>query len=65
MSENRYYPMLNFGVFEATQRFCQTVNEVGNVLRGRTYMPEFVSLADHRARFLNEVEDLEVLFHAA
>ena len=63
--KHRYYPTLGFGEFEAAQRFCQAVDEVGNVLRGRRYMTEVFSLAERRERFLNGVKELEVLFHAA
>ena len=42
----RYYPMLGFGAFEPTQRFCQTVDEVKNFLRTRRYPTESVSLAE-------------------
>ena len=63
--KHRYYPTFGFGELEAVQRFCQAVDEVGNVLRGRRYMTEFLSLSERRERFLNGVKELEVLFYAA
>ena len=50
--KHRYYPALGFGEFDATQRFCQAVDEVGNFLRPRSRMAEFVSLGDLRERFM-------------
>jgi len=63
--KHRYYPTLGFGEFEAAQRFCQAVDEVGNFLRPRSRMAEFVRLSERRARFLKGVEELEALFNAA
>ena len=63
--KHRYYPTLGFGEFEAAQRFCRAVDEVGNFLRPRSRMAEFVCLADRRARFLKGVEELGELFQAA
>ena len=60
-----YYPTLGFGEFDAAQRFCQAVDEVGNFLRPRRRMAEFVSLRDRRERFIKGVEELEVLFKTA
>ena len=61
----RYYPSLGYGDFDAAQRFCQAVDEVGHVLRPCTHMAEFVCLGDRRERFRQGVEDLEALFRAA
>lgn len=63
--KHRYYPTLSFGEFEAAQRFCQAVDEVGNFLRLQTRMAEFVCLAERRERFIKSVEELEGLFQAA
>ena len=60
----RYYPSLGYGEFEAAQRFCQAVDEVSHVLRPRSQMAEFVCLSDRRQRFMESVEELEVLFQA-
>lgn len=59
---HRHYSTLGFGEFEAAQRFCQAVHEVGNFLRPRSQMAEFVYLSDHRSRSIKRVEELEVLF---
>ena len=63
--KHRYYPTLGFGEFDAAQRFYRAVDEVGNFLRPRSQLAEFVSLADRRERFLKGVEKLEALFKAA
>ena len=63
--KHRYYPTLGFGEFEAAQRFCQAVDEVGNFLRLRSRLSEFVCLADRRQRFVKGVEELEAIFKAA
>ena len=63
--KSRYYPSLGYGDFDAAQRFCQAVDEVGHVLRPRSQMSEFVCLSDRRQRFMESVEALEVLFQAA
>ena len=63
--KHRYYPTLGFGEFNAAHRFCKAVDEVGNFLRPRAQMAEFVSLRSRRERFMKGVEDLEVLFQAA
>jgi transposase-like protein len=63
--KHRYYPTLGFGEFEAAQRFCKAVDEVGNFLRPRSQMAEFVCLSDRRKKFTKGVEDLEALFQAA
>lgn len=63
--KHRYYPTLGFGEFDAAQRFCQAVDEVGNFLRPRSQMTEFVSLAERRKRFVKGAEELEALFKAA
>ncbi|MEO0520786.1 MAG: IS6 family transposase [Cyanobacteria bacterium P01_A01_bin.116] len=62
--KHRYYPTLGFGKFEAAQRFCRAVEEVGNFLRPRTRMSEFVSLRDRRQKFVKGVKELEALFQA-
>ena len=64
-SKHRYYPTLGFDEFDAAQRFCRAVDEVGNFLSPRSRMTEFVSLSDRRERFMKGVEELEVLFYAA
>ena len=63
--KHRYYPTLGFGEFEAAQRFCRAVDEVGNFLRPRSRMTEFVSLRSRRQKFIKGVEELEALFQAA
>ena len=63
--KHRYYPTLGFGEFEAAQRFCKAVDEVGNFLRPHRQMAEFVCLSDRRTKFMKGVEELEVLFQAA
>ncbi|MEO0538754.1 MAG: IS6 family transposase [Cyanobacteria bacterium P01_A01_bin.123] len=63
--KHRYYPTLGFGEFDAAQRFCRAVDEVGNFLRPRTRMAEFMSLRDRRERFLKGVEELKSLFNEA
>ncbi|MFK8184885.1 MAG: DDE-type integrase/transposase/recombinase, partial [Phormidesmis sp.] len=63
--KHRYYPTLGFGEFNAAQRFCQAVDEVGNFLRPRARMSEFVCLADRRQRFVKGVGELEAMFKAA
>ncbi len=62
--KHRYYPTLGFGEFEAAQRFCRAVDEVGNFLRPQTRMAEFVSLADRRKHFIAGCKELEALFQA-
>ncbi len=62
--KHRYYPTLGFGEFEAAQRFCQAVDEVGNFLRLRSQIAEFMCLSECRQRFVKGVEELEVLFQA-
>lgn len=54
-----------FGEFEAAQRFCQAVDKVGNFLKPRSHMAEVVSLAERRARFIKEVEELETISKTA
>ena len=63
--KHRYYPTLGFSEFEAAQRFCRAVDEVGDFLRPQSRMSEFVSLSDRRQRFMTGVEELEALFQAA
>lgn len=63
--KHRYYPTLGFGEFKAARRFCQAVDEVGNFLRPRNQMSEFVSLSDRRNIFLVRIQELEVLFYSA
>ncbi|MEO0769278.1 MAG: hypothetical protein AAFY72_07560, partial [Cyanobacteria bacterium J06649_4] len=73
IDEDSYYPTLGFGEFEAAQRFCRAVDEVGNFLRPRARMTEFVCLRvgeaslleNRRQRFMKGVEELEALFKAA
>ena len=61
----RYYPTLGFREFDAAQRFCRAVDEVGNFLRPRSRMAEFVCLRDRRERFMQGVKELEAIFQAA
>ncbi len=71
--KHRYYPTLGFGEFDAAQRFCRAVDEVGNFLRPQTRMAEFVCLSvgeaspseNRRQKFVKGVEELEALFKAA
>ena len=63
--KHRYYPTLGFGEFDAAQRFCRAVDEVGNFLRPRSQMREVVSLTEHRARLMKGVEELGAIFKAA
>ena len=63
--KHRYYPTLGFGEFDAAQRFCQAVDEVGNFLRPQLRMAEFLCLSERRQRFVKGVEELEALFKAA
>jgi transposase-like protein len=63
--KQRYYPTLGFGAFESAQRFCQAFDEVGQFLRPRARMAEFVSLLDRRERFLTRVDELQQIFQAA
>ncbi|MEO1125724.1 MAG: IS6 family transposase [Cyanobacteria bacterium J06639_16] len=63
--KHRYYPTLGFGEFDAAQRFCRAVDEVGNFLRPQSQMAEYVSLFDRRQKFMKGVEELEALFLAA
>ena len=63
--KHRYYPTLGFGEFNAAQRFCKAIDEVGNFLRPRAHMAEFVSLRSRRELFIKGVEELAVLFQAA
>ena len=51
--KHRYFPTLGFGE-----------DEVGNFLRPRSRMSEFVCLHNRRQRFVKDVEELEALFHA-
>ncbi|MEO0377740.1 MAG: IS6 family transposase [Cyanobacteria bacterium P01_A01_bin.17] len=62
--KHRYYPTLGFGEFEAAARFCRAVDEVANFLRPRSHMAEYVCLSDRRAKFLESVVELKVLFQA-
>ena len=63
--KHRYYPTLGFGEFNAAQRFCRAVDEVGNFLRPCSRMAEFVCLSDRRQKFMKGVEELEALFQTA
>ncbi len=63
--KHRYYPTLGFHNFDAAQRFCRVVEEVRNFLRPRRWMGEVVSLAERRAHFLQQVEELHSLFAPA
>ena len=63
--KHRYYPTLGFGEFDAAQRFCRAVDEVGNFLRPQSQMAEYVSLFDRRQKFMKGAEELEALFLAA
>ena len=63
--KHRYYPTLGFGEFEAAQRFCQVVDEVNNFGRPRNQMGEFGSLSDQKNRFLDGIQELEVLFYSS
>ena len=59
-----YYPTLGFGEFDAAQRFCWVVGEVGNFLRPRRRLEKFVCLKKRRQHFLKSFEELKVLFQA-
>ena len=63
--KQRYYPMLGFGEFEATQRFCQAFDEVRNFLRPRDQMGGYVSLNERRQNFQSKISELKNLFLAA
>ena len=63
--KHRYYPTLGFSEFDAAQRFCTAVDEVGNFLRPQTRMAEVVSLAERSERFIQGVEELKAVFKAA
>ncbi|MFK8185435.1 MAG: DDE-type integrase/transposase/recombinase [Phormidesmis sp.] len=63
--KHRYYPTLGFGEFETAQRLCRAVDEVGNFLRPRSRMAEFVCLADLRQKFMQGVGELAASFKAA
>ncbi|MEM9156635.1 MAG: IS6 family transposase [Cyanobacteria bacterium P01_F01_bin.33] len=63
--KHRHYPTLGFSEFDAAQRFCRAVDEVGNFLRPRRRIAKFVSLSDRRKKFLQGVEKLEFLFQTA
>jgi transposase-like protein len=62
--KQRYYPTLGFGAFESAQRFCQGYDEVRNFLRPQRYMTEVVSLSERRERFIEQVNELQVIFQA-
>ena len=62
--KQRYYPTLGFGEFESAQRFCQGYDEVRNFLRPQRYMTEVVSLSERRERFIEQVNELQVIFQA-
>ena len=63
--KQRYYPMLGFGEFESTQRFCQVHDEGRNYIRPRLYMAEVVSLPERRELFIERVDELRVIFQAS
>ena len=63
--KQRYYPMLGFGEFRSTQRFCRAFKEVRQYFRPRRKQNEPVSLADRRRQFLFRALALESLFLAA
>jgi len=63
--KQRYYPMLGVGAFESAKRFCQAFDEVRNYFRPRSQMKEFVSLFERRNLFVNRVQQLQSIFHAA
>ncbi|HEY9596437.1 MAG TPA: DDE-type integrase/transposase/recombinase [Cyanophyceae cyanobacterium] len=43
--KQRYYPILGFGAFESSQRFCQAYDEARNFIRPERYITEVVSLS--------------------
>ena len=63
--KHQYYTTLGVGEFEAAAQFCKAVDEVANFLRQRSHMTEVVALSDRRKKFMQGVEELEVLFQAA
>jgi len=44
---------------------CRVVDDVGNFLRPRSRMSEFVCPADRKERFVKGVEELEAIVKAA
>lgn len=68
--KHRDYPTLSFGEFEAAQRFCRAVDEVGNLLRPRSQLAEFLCLRvgeaslseNRRERFVEGVKEMEAIF---
>ena len=63
--KHRDYPTLGFGAFDAAQRCCRAVDEVGNFLRSQSHMAEVVCLSNRRQRFEKGIQELETLFQAA
>jgi putative transposase len=62
--KQRYYPTVGFGAFESAQEFCQAYDEVRNFLRPQRYMTEVVSLSERRERFIEQANELQVIFQA-
>ncbi len=62
--KQRYYPTLGFGAFESAQRFCQVYDEVRNFVRPQRYMIQVVSLSEERERFVERVNELQLIFQA-
>ncbi len=56
--KQRYYPMLGFGSFESTVRFCSAFDELRAYFRVRRRGEGHVSLAEQRQLFLNRWRSL-------
>jgi len=63
--KQRYYPMLGFGAFESTKRYCRAFDEVRNFFRPRRRMRDTKSLSERRQLFVNRVQQLQSIFQTA
>jgi putative transposase len=63
--KQRYYPMLEFGVFPSAQRFCSAFDEVQQYFHPRRRRKQFVSLARQRQLFVTKVQVLQANFLAS
>jgi transposase-like protein len=63
--KQRYYPMLEFGVFPSAQRFCSAFDEVQQYFHPRRRHKQFVSLARQRQLFVTKVQVLQANFLAS
>ncbi len=63
--KQRYYPMRNFGSFEAAARFCTGHDELRDHFRYRQHMSETISLAEQRRLFQDRWGEVCAVLQAA